>query len=189
MATNWGGDTLTSSLSGAVTQTVWSVGTFDVVSGATLDSISIYLPSGESSTSLRMAVYTGGTSDTNPNGATLAHDTGSLTTGVATEGWYTIAVAGSPALSSGVRMWIAARAASWSFHRATSVSGSEFVGRVQATDETGSGAAGTAFPATVNNTTQSNSGGAYLFYITYSVPSGTNRRASLIRRSIIHKYF
>jgi hypothetical protein len=188
MATNWGGDALTSAVNGAVTQTVWSVGTFDVVSGATLDSISIYLPSGESATSLRMAVYTGGTSDTNPNGATLVHDTGSLTTGVSTEGWHTIAVAGSPALSSGVRMWIAARAASWSFHRATSNTGSEFVGRVQATDETGSGAAGTAFPATVDNTTQSSSGGSYLFYLTYSVP-GANRRASLIRRSIITKYF
>lgn len=172
MATNWGADTLTTNVSGQATQTVWSVGTFDVVAGATLDSISIYLPAGEQATPLRMAVYEGGTSNTNPLNATLIHDTGSLTTGVSAAGYHTIAVAGSPALSSGVRTWICARAAGWAFQRFTSATGSDFVGRVQDTDETGSGSASTAFPATVNNTTQTSSSGVFLFYLTYSTPAG-----------------
>jgi hypothetical protein len=169
---NWGAPGTVSFVSGGFGQTVWSVGTFDTVSGATLDSITIYSASGKAATPVRMAIYTGGASASNPLGATLIYDTGSRTTGSATEGFKTLSATGSPALPSGARLWIAAKAASWSFFRTGDAT--NFSGRVTATDETGSGNPASAFPSVVNNTTQTAGAGTpYMYYLTYSTAAGS----------------
>lgn len=167
----WGAPGTVSFVSGGFAQTVWCVGTFDTVSGATLDSVTIYSAAGEAATPVRMAIYTGGASASNPLGATLIYDTGSRTTGSATEGFKTLSATGSPALPSGARLWIAAKAASWAFYRTGDAT--NFSGRVTLTDETGSGLPASAFPSVVNNTTQAANTGAYMFYLTYSTAAGS----------------
>lgn len=168
---DWGAPGTVYFNSTSVTQTMWSVGTFPTVSGATLDSISVYSFAGEASTPIRMAIYTGGISDSNPFGATLIYDTGSRTTGSATEGFKTLAATGSPALPSGARLWIASRAYSWPYGRTGNPT--NFSGRVTATDETGSGNPASAFPSVVDNTTQTAGAGTpFMFYLTYSTASG-----------------
>lgn len=72
----------------------------------TLDSMSAFLFDLGSSDDYRYAVYTGGTSDSDINGATLVWDSGLITAAPTSSAFNTI-TAGGESLSSGARLWLA----------------------------------------------------------------------------------
>jgi hypothetical protein len=78
-----------------------------VPANATLDSVEVYGRDNGTAT-LRVAVYEGGTSNTDFQGATLVWDSGasSVLEGVASNQWNTI-TAGGESLTSGTRLWLA----------------------------------------------------------------------------------
>ena len=159
--------------SGATTATIFNFGTFPTVSGATLDSISLYITNLEGSTNVRLAVYQGGSSDTNPNGATLIGETAQVNNGGTANAYGTFAISGSPALTSGARTWIVAKAASNDFTWSRSGAGDmgDIVRRNTLTGETGALSTSTAFPSTLDNSGigTASTTSAYMLYLTYSV--------------------
>lgn len=74
----------------------------------TLDSVHIFCRRYNSGYNIRTAIYTGGTSDDDPNGATLLADLGVSTFAnlPAAAAWHTV-TAGSQAISVGARLWLA----------------------------------------------------------------------------------
>ncbi len=87
-------------------------GTFPNVADATLVSVSINLRRASASLDrvFRLAVYTGGTSDTDPTGATLLEDLGELSTGTGASAdvltTYTANSVSSPTIPANTRVWL-----------------------------------------------------------------------------------
>lgn len=78
-------------------------------SAGTLDSVSIFGDEdGGGFNNYRLAVYQGGTSDTDPAGATLVWDSGEQTCPAGAAAWRTVAAA-SQALAASTRTWVAVR--------------------------------------------------------------------------------
>lgn len=86
---------------------VWCVpGTFPATSGATLSSASINARRGDGGTvRLRVAIYQGGASDSDPTGATLIEDLGVLEFASSTFVTTTLTSASNPALTASTRTW------------------------------------------------------------------------------------
>ena len=78
------------------------VGTFGAISNAYVTELAFYNIQ-TTSRATRMAVYQGGTSDTNPFGATLITELAITGGGI---GWVTGTVTGAPALAANTRTWV-----------------------------------------------------------------------------------
>lgn len=77
---------------------------FIMPENGTFDSMSMYV--GLDFGAGRAALYAGGTSDTDPTGATLVEDLGLIPNG---EGWQVMPSSGAHALTQGTRYWVAAK--------------------------------------------------------------------------------
>lgn len=142
------------------------------ISSAVLESLSVYKGSAPDAT-FRLALYSGGTSDTDPDGASLIADSGEfLASGSA--GWYTALISGSPAIPESTRLFLVGRQSTYS---RTSDQPADMLSRLQISGHTGNQDTSAAFPATMNNTSVTlNSTGAYLVYLTYRVDTGERFR-------------
>lgn len=161
----------TASSTGTVTDAAVNAMMFPAVASAVLESISI---NSNTAGPVRLAVYQGGTSDTNPDGATLIGQTGEET--ISSTGVYsTFLVPGSPALAASTRTYIVCRGRGMSRVDSGSPNVGDTIARSVITGLTGGNDEAIPFPATMDNTgvTFSDSGTrAYMMYLTYRVDTG-----------------
>ncbi len=108
MATNWGITTILGSGVG-VNFCRALPGTSPNVANMILKSISVYESTGSASDSIRVALYSGGTSDTNPSGASLIF--GALLSGAGGAGWK-VASAGDESIPQNTRIWVGLKGSS-----------------------------------------------------------------------------
>jgi hypothetical protein len=161
----------TQSSSGTVTDAAVNAIMFPAVDNALLESVSIYTGTAGA---VRIGVYQGGTSDTDPDGATLIGETGNQT--IVSTGQYTeLLITGSPALVASTRTYIICRGRGMSRIDTGSPNVGDTIARSVITGLTGGSDEAIAMPATMDNTgiTFSDSGSrAYMMYLTYRVDTG-----------------
>lgn len=149
------------------------VGLFNPGGDATLNSVGVYMHDTNTGT-YRLAVYQGGTSDTNPAGATLIWQSGQLTAPGAS-GWDDEAASGT--LVNNTRTWIfikdndnnvVLQTTSSSGERSNATTG----GRVAVYEHTGGDDETASFPATMNNGSQDSYTAWYRMRLDYTLGGG-----------------
>lgn len=167
----WGGN---SSLNGSDFGISWCramAGDFAPGSDQQLDSVEIYL-GGFTADAIRVAVYEGGTSDTDPNGATLVEDLGDQVPGAT--GYLTFTSATNPTLTNNTRLWIVAKGENAGNQTRASTNSSDAEdfysaqGRIELTGQTGGADDGLAYPSVMDNTGASASNFWYAWRLNYS---------------------
>jgi hypothetical protein len=171
------------------TNIIAGVGTFGAISDAYVAEFGFYNPNG-TSRSVRMALYSGGASATDPVGATLITE---LAFAGAGTGWVTGTVTGAPAIPASTRIWVMCKTSGGLSYQSSFGSYGNYngtAGRVTVIGATNTNDHTAAFPATMDNTsTTTNNWGVHL-RMGYDISAGaTNRRGALIRRSIIRNYY
>lgn len=152
----------------SVNATLVNGGLFGASAG-TLDSVSVFGDrDGVGFDKFRLAVYQGGTSDTNPAGATLVWDSGEQTCPSGAAAWITIN-AGGQALAANTRTWVALRTAD-QFHPHYPVTG-EFGEATYNTYTWSQNNAATAFESTLPAITLDTSAAAMKWYLTFAAAS------------------
>jgi hypothetical protein len=145
-------------------------GTSPNTAGMALQSVSLdFSGTGQS---IRVAVYTGGASLSDPVGATLVEDLGQITVNGTRQFW-TVNSSTSPAIPQNAPLWIAVKQGTgatgyWSTSSADAGDFQTARGRFQITGQTNGTDPTLAFPSTLNGT----SGFAlfwYAWYLTYNV--------------------
>lgn len=173
--------------SGSNTNIIAGVGTFGAISDAFVTNLAFYNGSG-TSRAVRMAVYQGGTSGTNPNGATLITELAITGSGI---GWVSGTVAGSPALTASTRTWVMCKTTAGLSYVSSFGSYGDYngtAGRVTVIGATNTNDHTLAFPATMDNSsTTTNNWGVHL-RMSYDITVAGTRRSVMqrIRRNVIH---
>lgn len=149
-------------------------GLFAPGANATLDSIEAYRNSAGTAAPVRLFVYQGGTSDTNPNGATLiAEGTVTLNTN---PGWNTVVTSGET-LQNNTRTFIGIKGNDTlegiAYHTSSAQAGDFFAthGRIDLTGVTGTSDETIAMPATMDNTGATTGAFWYSLRINYTLAS------------------
>jgi hypothetical protein len=134
----------------------------------TLDSVTVEV--GIDAGAARVAVYAGGTSDTDPTNATLVVDLGLIGNGT---GNLTL-TAGGQSLTAGTRYWLALKSndgASWRARKTDATVGGNFAAAARQT--TGESADETAaWSASIASGTVTNTGATLTWYMTYTASGG-----------------
>jgi hypothetical protein len=135
----------------------------------TLDSVTVEI--GIDAGDARVAVYAGGTSDTDPTGATLVVDLGLI--GGTTTGLRTL-TAGGQSLTAATRYWLGIKsddAASYRARKTDTTIGGNFAAACRTT--TGEAAAeGTPWSASIAAGTVTNTAATITWYMTYTASGG-----------------
>ena len=138
-------------------------------SGATLDSIAVFGDEdGGGFNKYRVAIYQGGTSDTNPAGASLIWDSGEQTCPAGAAAWRTVTAA-SQALAASTRTWFAIRTGD-QFHPHYPVTG-EFGDSTFNTYTWSQNNSATSFESTVPAVSLDGSGPGIKWYATFTAAS------------------
>jgi hypothetical protein len=149
-------------------------GTSPNTSGMTLQSVSLdFSGTGQS---IRVAVYTGGTSLSDPVGATLVEDLGQITINGTRQFW-TVNSSTTPSIPQNASLWIAVKQGTgatgyWSTSSADAGDFQTARGRFQMSGQTNGTDPTLAFPSTLNGTS-SFALFWYAWYLTYSTASAS----------------
>ena len=189
-AVDWGyTGAVDSDTTGSNTNIIAGVGTFGAISDAYVAQLAFY-NSQVTSRAVRMAVYQGGTSDTNPNGATLITELAITGSGI---GWVTGTVAGAPALTASARTWVMCKTTSAYPYVSSFGTYGDFnatAGRVSVIGATNTNDHTLAFPATMDNSSVSTNNWGVHLRMSYDITvAGTGRGVmQRIRRNVLTFY-
>lgn len=149
-------------------------GTSPNTAGMTLQSVSLdFSGTGQS---IRVAVYTGGASASNPVGATLVEDLGQITVNGTRQFW-TVNSSTIPSIPQNALLWIAVKQSTgatgyWSTSSADAGDFQTARGRDNHTGQTNGNDPTTAFPSTLDGAA-SFSNAWYAWYLDYSISGGS----------------